>query len=280
MYKAKFISETGELFDLSVNNYIVFDIEGLSGVNVEQTFSQSAVRIGESISAESIGSITLTVTGTIYKNRSVVKREMLKVFSPPKKGKLIFNDLFFIDVAVKKSPTVSPIEKNGKFSFQLVAPYPFFKKIDENVVYIGKIEKKFKYPTTLTSHTFATKALNAFVNVVNLGDKAADFKVVFSTSSVSENPYIANLKTFEILKINRTLNSNEQIEVFKDENGILKANLIVDNVTTDIFADIDENSNLFELYCGENLILASDDNEGKTLTAFITFNEIVAGVVE
>ena len=51
-------------------------------------------------------------------------------------------------------------------------------------------------------------------------------------------------------------------------------------MTSDIISWIDENSELFELEVGDNLISANDDEGGLSLTAKITFSPAVVALYE
>lgn len=282
MYNCEFIADNGTGFLLGTANNIVFDIEGLSGISVDHTMSQGALQVGESISTKTVGSKSLTVTGVIFKNIAEVKRQMRKAFAPFVTGKLIFNDEYFINVSVKDVPTFSPIANRGNFSMRLLAPYPFFKKMDTKTSLIGGVVKKFRFPINYsTPHKFAERSNIRYINIYNDSDVETDFRLSIQTDSVSNNPYVTNLNTFETLKINRTIYQGEKIEVYRNADGVLEVVLINENGNTEnIFANLDETSDLFTMHVGDNLILSSDDGGGTTLTTYITFNEIVTGVFD
>ena len=282
MYSCKFVSDNGTVFLFDTTNNIAFDIDGLSGIPVKHTMSQGALQIGESISTKSVGSKSLTVTGVIFKNIAETKKQMRKVFAPFVTGTLFYKDKYFINVSVKDAPTFSPIANRGNFTMRLIAPYPFFKKIETKTNLIGGVVKKFRFPINYsTPHKFAERSNLRYINVYNDSDVETDFKLTIQTDSVSVNPYITNLNTFETLKINRTIYQGEKIEISRNADGVLEVGLIDDDGNyIDIFADLDETSNLFVMHIGDNLILSSDDDGGTTLTTYITFNEIVVGVFD
>lgn len=281
MYSAKFKNENGNTFLFSYENNIVFDIDGLSGIDIGHTLSQAAGQIGQSISTKSINGRTLTIKGKIFRDFTMTKNKMRSILTPLTEGQLIFNSKYYIDVSVKKAPTFSPLADDGSFSLQLLAPYPFFKKVNETSKNIGGITKLFRFPVNYsTPHTFGTRSGALYANVYNSGDLETDFKVTFTTNSLSKNPTISNLTTFEVLKINRTLTEGEKISVYR-KNGILNVVLADSNGSeTNIFSDLDEDSSLFELHQGDNIIARSDDAGGQNLIVDITFNEPVTGVYD
>lgn len=282
MYRCKFISENGTVFLLDTTNNISFDADGLSGISVNHTMSQGALQIGESISSKSVGSKILTVKGVIFKNIAETKKQMRKVFAPFATGKLIFNNEYFINVSIKDAPTFSPIATRGNFTMRLLAPYPFFKKMETKTSLIGGVVKKFRFPINYsTPHKFAERSNIRYINIYNDSDVETDFRLSIQTDSVSNNPYVTNLNTFETLKINRTIYQGEKIEVYRNADGVLEVVLIDENGNAEnIFADLDEKSDLFVMHVGDNLILSSDDDGDTTLTTYITFNEIVVGVFD
>ena len=114
MYNAKFIANDGGIFTFGADGSNVFDIDGLSGMTMSLTKSQTYSRVGENISSMATGGRTLTINGYIYGNISAVKRDMLRIFRVFATGKLIFNDKYYITAVVKDTPTVSP-QKNAAY---------------------------------------------------------------------------------------------------------------------------------------------------------------------
>lgn len=283
MYKAKFVDNEGNTFLLDEANGIIFDIEGLSGISVDYAKAQGVQQIGETILTASVGSKTLTITGFIFENITEKKKRMRKVFAPFVSGKLIFNEKYYINVSVKDAPTFSPAVNNGKFYMQLLAPYPFFRFISETVSTLGKPVKSFSFPINYSeTHIFATRSTERYINIINDGDMESDFTVYISSTSVSENPTLTNLKTFEFLKINRTISEGETIKIYRDNDGILNVVLIGEGgIEEDVFSDLDEGSNLFTLHRGDNVWGASAEADGDiiyNLNTTVTFNPVAVGV--
>ena len=281
MYQVKFIKDNGDVFLLGTDNNIVFDIDGLSGIDVDLGKSQGFSQIGESIDTQSVGGKLLKVKGVIYKNLASTKNAIIKAFSPFSSGRLVFEDKYYIYVYVKESPVVAPTKKGGAFMLALYAPFPFFKEIAESTFYIGTITPMFSFPVNYeTPHIFGTKSAARYINVTNKGDLKSSYRIDLTSEATSTNITLTNLETFEFLKINGTLNAGERISVYRDDNNQLKAVLYKGSEETDIISWIDEESTLYEMNVGDNLIVASDDNGGVNLTAQLTFNNVVGGVYE
>lgn len=281
MYNIKFVKDNGDVFLLGKDNNIVFDVDGLSGINIDLGKSQGFSQVGESVDTQSVGGKTLKIKGVIFKDLANIKKAMIKAFSPFSRGRLVFDDKYYLYVYVKESPTVAPTKKGGAFMLAVFAPFPFFKEIAESTFYIGTITPSFSFPVNYeTPHVFGSKSEARYINVVNDGDLKTAYRIDLTTEATSTNITLTNLNTFEFLKLNGTLNVGEKISVYRDENNLLKAELINGSETTDILSWIDEESTLYELNVGDNLILASDDDGGANLTAQLTFNSVIGGVYE
>lgn len=281
MYSVKFEKDNGEVFLLGTNNNIVFDVDGLSGIGIDLGTSQGFSQIGETVDTQSVGGKKLNVKGVIYKNLADGKKRLIKAFAPFAKGRLIFNNKYYVYVYVKESPVVAPTKKGGAFMFSLFAPFPFWKEIAESTFYIGAITPMFSFPVNYeTPHIFGMKSPARYVNVVNNGDLQTSYRLDITTEATSSNITLTNLETFEFLKLNGTLNAGERISIYRDNNNQLKAVLYDGSVETDIISWIDEESTLYEMAVGDNLILANDDDGGANLTAQLTFNSVVGGVYE
>lgn len=281
MYNLKFIKDNGDIFLLGTDNNIVCDVDGLSGIDVNFGKSQGFSQVGESIDTQSVGGKLLKVKGVIYKNLASTKNALIKAFPAFTSGRLVFQDKYYIYVFVKESPTVAPTKKGGAFMLALYAPFPFWKEIAESTFYIGTITRMFSFPVDYEiPHTFGTKSAARYINIVNNGDLKTAYRLDLTTEATSTNITLTNLETFEFIKFNGTLNAGERISIYRDNNNQLKAVHYDGSVETDIISWIDEESTLYEMNIGDNLILASDDDGGENLTAQLTFNTVLGGVYE
>jgi hypothetical protein len=91
---------------------------------------------------------------------------------------------------------------------------------------------------------------------------------------------VTNLKTLALLRITGTLNLGDRVAVYRDESNAIRAELVSGGETSDIMARIDEESTLFELAAGENLLSATDDEGGGNLSVQFTFHPARAALYE
>jgi len=135
------------------------------------------------------------------------------------------------------------------------------------------------YSSTET-HKFGSRSSERFTNIINSGDVPTAFSLSIRTTAASTNVTITNVLTGEFLRIIGTLNIGDVVEIARDSSGQLSATLTADGVTTDIVSRVDDDSNLYELAVGDNIILVSDNETSGGLIVDISFDPAVGGVYE
>lgn len=281
MYNAKFISDNGTAFSFSLNNYVAFDIEGLSGNDVDVGTSQGFGQIGETVETQGLTGKPLTIKGVIFRNIPQIKKQMQKAFAPFQSGQLIFNDKYKIFVIVKSSPTFNPKKENGAFSMQLFAPFPLWKTVDEKVDIIGDITPLFSFPVNYAEpHKFGERSGAKYVNIVNNGDMETPLKISIIADSTNTNIVISNLQTFEFLRFNGTLETGDEVQFYRDDYNQLIVELWRDGVKSDIIGWIDDDSTLYNLKVGDNVIAIDSDEGGGNLSVSIMHSDALGAVYE
>lgn len=281
MYKAVFESERGEKYIFGTDGSTVFDMDVGNGVSIDIGTSQGFQQVGETVESQSTEGRPINVKGVIYGSVNELKRKMRRVFAPFVRGKLIVEDKYYANVYVKNTPTFSPKSGDGRFSMQLFAPYPFFYSVDEKSSEIGRIEPMFHFPVDYSvPHMFGVKSNEKYNNIINSGDVNVPFKIFITATGTSDNPVVTNLETLEFLKLNGSLSIGDTVSIYRDSQGVLRAELNRDGEVVDIISWIDEESTLFELNVGDNLISFSDDEDGENLMARFSYNPAVVAVYE
>ena len=281
MYSAVYISDNGSKYVFGKDGTTMFDMNIGDGVSINLGTSQGFSQVGETIESQTVSGRVINVSGVVYGDVAERKRTMRKVIAPFTSGRLVFQGTHYTRVTVKAAPTFSPVRDDGRFSLQFFAPFPFFYSIDTKGVTIGGVAPLFSFPVNYAEpHQFGEKVGERYTNVANTGDVKVPFSVYLQSSSVSTNIYIANLETFEYLKINGTLNVGDTLNIYRDDQNVLRAELQTDGSVQDVISWIDEGSTLFELNVGDNLILATDDEGGASLIARFNFNPAVVALYE
>lgn len=281
MYSVIFESDNGKKYVFGQNGSTVFDMDFGNGMTVNLGTSQGFGQVGETVENQSVSGRPISVKGVVYGNVPERKRTMRNVMAPFTSGRLVFDNTYFTRVYVKSAPTFSPAKNDGRFTMQFYAPFPFFYSVEEQNVYIGAVVPQFRFPVNYsTPHRFGSKAAARYTTVVNSGDVKVPFEVHLQSSGTCTNITISNLNTFQFLKLNGTLNAGDTIRIYRDNSNILRAELTADGVVSDIISWIDEDSTLFELEVGDNLISANDDEGGASLTAHFVYRNAVGALYE
>ena len=281
VYNAKFISNDGGIFVFGADGSNVFDIDGLSGMTMSLTKSQTYSRVGENVSSKATGGRTLTINGSIYNNISAVKGAMLRVFGAFTTGKLIFNDKYYIPAIVKDTPTVSPKRNDGAFMLRLFAPDPYFRDMRTQYVEFSSTTANFTFPFTLSEKTFVLGSVSPTMtaNAYNDGDAPTAYTLVITALQTITNPRLSCGNKY--IAFAMTLAENDELIVWRADDGSFHADWhqTGGDKVIDAVQYLDDGSTLFELGVGDNNLVASNQG-GVTMGVVVSFNSPFSGVYE
>ena len=281
MYNAKFISNDGGIFVFGADGSNVFDIDGLSGMTMTLTKSQTYSRVGENVSSKATGGRTLTINGRIYNNISSAKSSMLRTFGAFTTGKLIFDDKFYIPAIVKDTPTVSPKRNDGAFMLRLFAPDPYFRDLKTQYVEFSSTTADFTFPFTLSEKTFVLGSVSPTMtaNAYNDGDAPTAYTLAITALQTITNPRLSCGNKY--IAFAMTLAENDELIVWRDDDGSFRADLHQSggDKVLDAVQYLDDGSTLFELGVGDNNLVVSN-REGVAMGVVVSFNSPFSGVYE
>lgn len=281
MYSVVFESDNGLTYLFGADGNTVFDMDFGNGVSVNIGASQGFSQVGETVESMTVGGRTITAKGAVFGDVATQKTAMRKAFAPFTWGRLVFDGKYYTRVCVKESPTFSPVKDDGRFTMQLFAPFPFFYFADQTNILVGGIEPLFSFPVNYSrTHTFGTRSTNKYSNIYNDGDVSVPLQVYIESFGESVNPRITNLETMEYLQINGTLSIGDSINIYRDENNVLRAELTSNGTTEDVLSWIDDGSDLFMLHVGDNLVAYDDDGGGTSLTVRFSYSPAVVAIYE
>jgi hypothetical protein len=281
VYNATYTSDSGLKFVFGAHGSNVFDMDVGNGLSVELGTSQGIGQIGESVKTQSVTGRNIMVSGCAFGDIVSVKNKLRKTFAPFTSGTLVVNEKYFIRVVVKSAPTFSPQKNNGKFTMLLFAPFPYFYSVDEKVAQLGEIIPRFRFPVNYSdSHRFGTTNTTKYINVINDGDVPVFFSTTISVYVTAHNPTIVNVKTLQFLKINGTFTAGDTIQIYRNADNVLYAELHSGGETVNILGSVDEESNLFQLFTGDNLILADDEEGAYGFSVTLNYRTAVCAVYE
>lgn len=281
MFEAVFEADNGKKFAFGPAGNAWFGMDIGQGVEVELGTSQGFSQVGVTVETQSVGGRPINVTGQLYGDIVARKNALRSVCAPFVSGRLVFQRAYYIRVYVKSAPTFSAVKNNGLFKMQFFAPFPFFRDLNEKLYFIGAVIPQFRFPVNYAApHRFGTRLAARYTNIVNTGDVAVPFRVHLRSDGTCTNVTISNLQTFAFLRLNGVLNAGDSVEIYWGDDNAIRAELTSGGVTSDILSWIDEDSTLFELAVGDNLLSANDDEGGASLTAQFAFSPAVVALYE
>lgn len=280
MYKARIETDRGQIFRFGPDNCIVFDIDPLSGVDVDIATSQGFQQIGETVENQSVRGLSRTITGTIFKNSLETAQMMLRYLPIFTTGKLYYNDDYYCNIVVSKTPYIKVDEKQRKFTFTMMVycNVPYWLDANRSDYVIGGYSKAFKFPVIYDTHTFGVKNPSAFINCYNAGVIDVPYELQFTCITPVENPGIINVYTLQKLKFNLTLGIGEILTI-RRENGILYVELDQSGTKSSVLSKLTEDSDLFWINPGDNVLRLTADSNEDDLIGTISFNAAEIGVI-
>lgn len=100
---------------------------------------------------------------------------------------------------------------------------------------------------------FGSRQPSQIITVDNIGDVSCGCQIVFRVLGTVENPSLMNLDTGEYIRLNTTMNADEEIRVYTHFAGkrVIRA---VGQTESNAFSDLDTGSTFLQLAAGRNLL--------------------------
>ncbi|HDK7179741.1 TPA: phage tail family protein [Clostridium botulinum] len=263
MQKLDIINSNGKELILSSSKPFIFRSIGNTGNNSANIYSSTgAGQDGISIDAITLKERLLPIVGGIFgesKEDLHRKRAFLSsFFNPRDKFSITYKD----DAKTRKIfGIVQDITFNGivgvtqEFLVQVLCPNPYWRELEEYKTTIALWEGDFEFPLEIQPEgiEMGHRVSNLICNIANKGDVECGMRIQFKALATVVNPSLFNINTREFIKINRTLNAGDVLEVITEINNkrieLVKSNGIRENV----FYWFDLDSDFLQLEKGDNL---------------------------
>lgn len=279
MYKARIETDKGKTFVFGPENCNVFDIDPLSGVDVDLSTSQGFQQIGETIENQSVKGLSREIRGVIFKNSIETARRMLNDLPIFTTGRLYYNDDYYCEITISKTPYIKVgKDKRVTFTMMVYCALPYWYVSSSNTTLIGAYEKTFMFPVLYDSHIFGRKNPSAFINCYNKGSVEVPYTAIFTCTTPVTNPGIINVYTLQQIKFNLVLGLDDILTV-RRENGVMYVELMSGGKTTNVLSKLTEDSDLFWIYPGDNVLRLTADEGLDDLICSVEFNEAEVGVI-
>ena len=289
MYDLRFVSDKGKELTLNYNNGIVVGkVDGATGMAVNQKTAQGYQQVGVSLSALTVGGRDLRIDGFIFEENVQKKQELISTFAPFVQGRLYWEDKYWIDVAVKNAPQVDQ-EKDSHFTMRLFAPDPYFRSMDKSTAQNGITTNMFSFPlifsgTTIGDgrpHQFGISSTSGTFNVPNNGQSEAPFDLEIEGTVDIVSPQLTDSSSGAFLLWNGTIAVGEKLRIYS-ESGRIRATLTDTNdEVTNVLGLIDDDSTLFRLPVGDNILEATAETAEQTaaMRTTISYYTLYSGVL-
>jgi hypothetical protein len=279
LYPLKYVSGSGRTVIMGRGTpFTITKVDGLDGVETDIETSQGFEQVGETIDTLTTGGNTIKVYGRCNPFCKAYGDALVNTILPMSTGRLYFADKFWIDVAVKNAPAIAQALRKATFNFRLYAPYPYWKSVKKNVYKLGGSLGGFRFPVNYaTPHHFGQRSATLFLNCVNNGNVKTDFRLTLYAKAGLANVTITNAQTQEFIGINTEMQGGDYVYMFR-ENNQLRCIRDRNGVISDIFSDVDEDTDLFFMNVGDNVLRSQAESGGNNLIVQVDFYDTKSGV--
>ena len=254
-------------------------LDGIDGIDVDIATSQGFDQIGYSVDNMTVGSRQINLVGKIVNFTPEQLRAVNNMFLPMSYVRMHFEDRYWIDTVIKESPIFSYSGVTVKFAVSLLAPYPYWKSETVSYYKLGGTTGGFNFPVSYAEpHNFGLISDILFLNCYNAGNTKVDFTAEVTVSSGTVTGFtLTNAQNQQFLTVNESMSAGDTVKVYR-ENNILRVRKIVEGIEIDVFSALDEDSTLFYMNVGDNVIRAERTGGDGILVVAVTFYDTVTGV--
>ena len=279
MYNFRFVRDDFAVFHVGAAYGVYADADFGSAPTLDIATSQGFNQVGVTAEKTAIGARYIQIKGVVRGDIPRQKRAMRRAIPPLARGWLVFQD-WVIRVVVQNPPSFATERRNGSFLLRFLAPYPFFQSKRINTVQIGRIDKKFSFPVNYaTPHQFGVLSGDRQVYIYNDSDVDVQFTLTIKAVGASTGTVLTNLDTLETLTLTKPLTAGD-VFVLRQDGGIVTAELTREGLTSNAISWLGEDSTLFKLRPGDNLIALTDSVGGINIVGQIEYAEEAVSVYE
>lgn len=271
--------------------FVIQESEGFRGVENTVNLFRSIGQQGSTFSSSTIREREATIRGAIVfnsaKERDTLRKKVYDTFHPkyPATVKITtkagteyeIKDVYVVDAPSFKEDLNKP--DIDYFSVNIVCLNPFILSPEKKVSLQNKTGNfKFKWEILEDGVSLADIDARAIQNAINNGAVDTPIQAVIRSRGHLENPYIYNVTTGEAIRINKSLELGESIEITTEYGNKRVTFIDVEGNRENIFPLIDLKSTFFNLAVGDNLIKYGADTLEPNMTVDIYYRERHLGV--
>lgn len=278
MFDAIFKASNGQTVSFGYAAGVLWSITPLGNLPVDLETSQGYQQVGATVTSRSISGVTRTVTGRILRNQAYCKRQLRDVFAPGVTGRLTLAGKYWCDAEVQRCPDISVSGLWPTFSFQLYCPNPYWHSVTETLAATIKVTPVFRLPACYTSHQYGIREQASYIRILNDGLDTQNWKLSLTARGDVVNPGVINPETGESLRFVTTLQDGDELQVYR-ENGQLRVGQVIDGKNYDVFAVLDESSDLWTVYHGAQAWQRTADSGDSWLFLSLTMHAAFTTII-
>lgn len=278
MFDAVFTTSDGQSFAFGYAAGVLWSCDPLGDLPVDLETSQGYQQVGATVESRSISGVTRTITGRILRNTDYCKRQLRDVFAPYVTGRLTVAGKYYCDAEVQRCPAISAALRWPTFSFQLYCPNPYWHSVTETLAATIKVTPVFRLPACYTSHQYGIRKQASYIRILNDGLDTQNWKLSLTARGDVVNPGVINPETGESLRFVTTLQDGDELQVYR-ENGQLRVEQVIDGKNYDVFAVLDESSDLWTVYHGAQAWQRTADSGDSWLFLSLTMHAAFTTII-
>ncbi len=275
------VTDAGAELHLGWDYGIPYSIDPLNGVAVDLQLAQGVNQVGQTVEDQTVAGVSREIIADCWSEHGDADAELLlRTLTYKTMGTLYFGDKWFCRFVVSKTPYTTQIHGFPRLDMMLFCPKPFWYSLTAASYTLGGYTAAFRFPVNYTApHRFGTKNQSAFVNARNTGALPVPFTAVLRSDAAVVNPCIVNAVTGECIRILTTLTPGQTIEIYRTTTDKLAVKRTENQQDENIFALLDEDSDLVELAPGDNPLKTDADSGVSNLQATVTFYPMHSGIL-
>ena len=278
MFDAVFTTSDGQSFAFGYAAGVLWSCDPLGDLPVDLETSQGYQQVGATVESRSISGVTRTITGRILRNADYCKRQLRDIFAPSVTGRLTVAGKYYCDAEVQRCPAISAALRWPTFGFQLYCPNPYWHSVTETLAATIKVTPVFRLPACYTSHQYGIREQASYIRILNDGLDTQNWKLSLTACGDVVNPGVINPETGESLRFVTTLQDGDELQVYR-ENGQLRVEQVIDGKNYDVFAVLDESSDLWTVYHGAQAWQRTADSGDSWLFLSLTMHAAFTTII-
>ena len=266
----KIVTDAGTVLHLGWDYKAPYWLDPLNGVDVDLKTAHGVNQVGDTVEDQVVSGVSRTLSVAFWGGLTDAKL-FLRSLPYFTKGTLYFGDKYFTRFVLQKTPYFSSYTPKPRCELMLYSPKPYWYNLTAQSRILGGFRPAFSFPVCYDSHQYGIKQDGEAAVLRNTGSLPVPFTATLQCSMQVRHPRVVDLKTGAFIGFDLTLEPGDKLEIYRSTTDRLACTLTHEGVTTNCFAQLDEDSTLTELQPGDNVLSMQADEGASYLQAAVSF---------